>query len=200
MSADWARVQAARDRFVDAARRVGPDAPTLCAGWTARDLVGHVLVLRDDPLAWPGIGIPALAGLTDRRMARATASGYEAALDSLARRRPWLPLVIDLPRSRWGHHLGEFVVHAEDLLRANGLPPCQPDAATTEALWPRVQVAARQLHGRRKQGLVLVRADTGESARVIPGEPALSVSGNVMELLVWIYRGVERSDVVVDAG
>ncbi|WP_415111229.1 maleylpyruvate isomerase family mycothiol-dependent enzyme [Propioniciclava sp.] len=185
---------------MDAARRVGQDAPTLCEGWTARDLVGHLLVLRDDPLAWPGIAIPALASLTDRRMARATAAGYDAALDSLAGRRPWLPPVIDLPGSRWGHHLGEYVVHTEDLLRANALSACAPDAATAEVLWSRVQVAARQLHGRRQQGLVLVRADTGESAQVVPGERAPTVTGTVLELLVWTYRGAEHADIVVDAG
>ncbi len=192
---DWRRVEAARDRFVDAARRVGPDAPTLCEGWSARDLVGHMLVLRDDPLAWPGIGVPALAGLTERRMARATASGYERALASLARRRPWLPPVIDGPRSRWGHHLGEWVVHAEDVVRANELPSYEPDAATADAVWARVQVATRQLHGHRERGIVLTRTDTGESAAVVRGVAALTVEGTPLDLLVWAYRGDGCADV-----
>ena len=192
---DWQRVEAARDRFVATARQVGPDAPTLCAGWTARALVGHLLVLRDDPLAWPGIGLPALAGLTERRMAKATASGYDRALDSLAGRSPFLPPVVDTPASRWGHHLGEWVVHTEDLVRANGLPPSELDAATVEVLWHRVQVAARQLNGRGRRGLVLTRTDTGESAAVVRGAAALTVAGLPLELLVWAYRGADDAEV-----
>ena len=62
----WRRVLAARDWFVDAARAAGPDAPTLCEGWTVRHLVGHLLTLRDDPVSWPGIALPRLAPLTER--------------------------------------------------------------------------------------------------------------------------------------
>ena len=31
--------------------RLGPDAPTLCKGWTARDLLTHLLLRENDPLA-----------------------------------------------------------------------------------------------------------------------------------------------------
>ena len=34
--------------------RLGPDAPTLCKGWTARDLLTHLLLRENDPLAVPG--------------------------------------------------------------------------------------------------------------------------------------------------
>src|SRR5258708_39325106 len=43
---------------------VGPDAPTLCEGWTARDLAAH-LVLRERRMdATPGIMFAPLAGYT----------------------------------------------------------------------------------------------------------------------------------------
>jgi uncharacterized protein (TIGR03083 family) len=44
----------------------GPDAPTLCAGWTTGDLVAH-LVIRERRLdAGPGVVVPALSGYTER--------------------------------------------------------------------------------------------------------------------------------------
>ena len=43
-------VQRERDALVELVRAVGPDAPTLCEGWTTRDLLAHtalpVLVVR----------------------------------------------------------------------------------------------------------------------------------------------------------
>jgi uncharacterized protein (TIGR03083 family) len=30
--------------FADLLARVGPDEPTLCAGWTTRDLAAHIVV------------------------------------------------------------------------------------------------------------------------------------------------------------
>src|SRR3954463_11304293 len=52
----------------DLLEELGPRAPTLLTGWTARDLAAH-LVLRDrDALAGPGLVIPgAWARLAERR-------------------------------------------------------------------------------------------------------------------------------------
>lgn len=192
----WGRVLAARDRFAAAARVTGPEAPTLCDGWTVRHLVGHLLTLRSDPLSWPGIALPRFAALTQRRMAAATASGFDAAVERLATRSPFMPPVFETPRSSWTHHLGEYVVHTEDIVRANDLPPTVLDAATTDALWARVLVAARQLYpGDPAPGLLLARTDTAASARVLEGSPTLTVRGAPLELLVWAHRGCAMADV-----
>ena len=196
VSEGWGRVLAARDRFVDAARAAGPDAPTLCSGWTVRHLVGHLLTLRDDPLSWPGVALPRLAGLTERRMAAATASGFEDALTRLAEGSPFMPMVFESPRSAWGHHLGEYAAHTEDVVRANALPPTMVDGVTDDALWRRARVAARRLH-RRSGGLVLERADTGAVARVLPGASTRHVVGVPLDLLVWAHRGAGPAGVRV---
>ena len=193
----WRRVLAARDWFVDAARAAGPDAPTLCEGWTVRHLVGHLLTLRDDPVSWPGIALPRLAPLTERRMAVATVSGFEDALARLADRSPFMPLVLDSPRSAWQHHLGEYAVHTEDIVRANPLPPTALDDATLAALWRRAAVAARQLHRRDGRGLVLAWPSAGLETRVLPGATTDHVIGTPLELLVWAHRGPDAADVRV---
>lgn len=58
-----------RVELCDLLDRVGPDAPTLCAGWSAQDLAAHLWVREADPLGAPGIVAKPLAGLTERRMA-----------------------------------------------------------------------------------------------------------------------------------
>ncbi|WP_300080034.1 maleylpyruvate isomerase family mycothiol-dependent enzyme [Propioniciclava sp.] len=190
MVAGLARVVAARDRFVELARDLGPDAPTLCAGWVVRDLVAHLLVLQRDPLAWPGVGVPALAGLTERRMAAQVASGFDAALDTLAARSPRFPVMPDdLPGGPMLHHLGEYVVHTEDMARPNHVPGTAADADLADALWARAQRVAAYFGRTRRRGLVLVRTDVAASAAVLLGPETTVVSGAPLELLVWAYRG-----------
>ena len=60
-----------RHALCDTALALGADAPTLCGGWTARDLVAHLLVRENSILGAAGISISPLAGLTERAMARA---------------------------------------------------------------------------------------------------------------------------------
>ena len=40
--------------------RLGPDAPTLDKGWTTNDLLTHMLLRENDPLAIPGMAVDLL--------------------------------------------------------------------------------------------------------------------------------------------
>ena len=55
---------ASRERaaLCDLFAEVGPDAPTLCAGWTTRDLAAHLLVRERRPWASAGIVVPRWPG------------------------------------------------------------------------------------------------------------------------------------------
>src|SRR5271156_2634459 len=55
-----------RGALVEILREVGPDAPTLCEGWTTRDLVAHLLVRERRPDALPGLVFGPLATHTAR--------------------------------------------------------------------------------------------------------------------------------------
>ena len=46
---------------------LGPDAPTLCEGWTAHHLAAHLHIRESDPLATVGVVMPFLK-ITDKRM------------------------------------------------------------------------------------------------------------------------------------
>src|SRR4051812_36111592 len=53
-----------RTALRDTLRATGPDAPTLCEGWTARDLAAHVVVREHAPIGALGIWARPLAGYT----------------------------------------------------------------------------------------------------------------------------------------
>ena len=178
----------ARDDFCRLLHQVGPDAPTLCEGWDSQHLAAHVWGMTHDPLAWPGIALPAFAGFTERRLRRAIAA------------RPFPQLVAEIGRldgfacmptdrfEGYRHALGEFLVHTEDVRRANDLPPPELPVELADALWRRVQTVARQLHRRRHGGLALVRTDGDPTPVVIATGPGKVVTGPALELLLWAHR------------
>lgn len=50
-----------RAALVHTLRTVGPDAPTVCPGWTTRQLVAHLIARERRPDALLGIGVPRFA-------------------------------------------------------------------------------------------------------------------------------------------
>ena len=46
---------AEREALADALASAGPDAPTLCEGWTAHDLAAHLIAREHRPDSTPGI-------------------------------------------------------------------------------------------------------------------------------------------------
>jgi uncharacterized protein (TIGR03083 family) len=71
-----ALVRRERHAFCDTALALGPDAPTLCGGWTARDLVAHLLVRENSMIGAVGITFSAMEGVTERAMARAARAPF----------------------------------------------------------------------------------------------------------------------------
>lgn len=184
-------------RCCHALDQVAADAPTLCEGWAAHDLAVHLWTLKRDPLGWPGIVVPALAAMGSRRA------------DHLKCRWPYAQLVTRLRAERGGiacmpldrfeghrHALGEYFVHTQDVVRANGLDEDRPDHELEAALWLRVQVAARQLHRRLTPGLVLQCPD-GRSAQVTGRAPLTVVTGAPSELMCWVFGREDVADVTV---
>ncbi|WP_018684366.1 TIGR03085 family metal-binding protein [Actinokineospora enzanensis] len=169
---------------------VGPDAPTLCAGWLTRDLAAH-LVIRERRLdAAPGIVIPALAGHTERVQA-----GYA--------QRPWTELV-DLVRTgppvysplHWLDEQAnavEYYVHHEDVRRAaTGWEPRANDAERDRALWTGLTRAARLNYRRSPVGVVL-RAPDGRETTARTGPEPVTITGEPGELLLDAFGRAEST-------
>jgi uncharacterized protein (TIGR03085 family) len=140
-----------RAALVDLMAELGPDAPTLCTGWTTRDLAAHLVVRLSRVDAAAGIVVKGLAEHTRRVQDRVAGQDWPVLL-SKVRRRPWW-LIGDEAVNRV-----EYFVHHEDVRRAQpGWQPRKLDPNLVEALWSRVRGQAR-LVLRRTPATVTVTA------------------------------------------
>src|SRR5690242_1215649 len=77
-----------RDQLAALLDELGPDAPTLLAPWTTRDLVSHLVLREHDPVAAPGLVIPGAWGRFAERRREALARSDYAQLVATVRSGP----------------------------------------------------------------------------------------------------------------
>ncbi|MDA8358644.1 MAG: TIGR03085 family metal-binding protein [Actinomycetota bacterium] len=173
--------------------RVGPDAPTLCAGWTAADLAAHLVVRERRPDAAPGILVPPFAGYTDRVQRHVRDSRSWEDLVGTVRRGPPFPLslrMVDEPMNT-----AEYFVHHEDVRRAEpGWEPRRLDLPMERLLWSRVRLMARAARRHVPCGLRLDAPGFG-SVTVRQGTPEATVTGRPGELLLVLFGRQPAVDV-----
>ncbi|MFF0340839.1 TIGR03085 family metal-binding protein [Kribbella sp. NPDC004875] len=195
---DYSRVE--RLALCELFDHVGPAAPTLCEGWDAYDLAVHLYVREADPMAGPGIMIPALADTTERRMKRVKERfGFAEVVDKV-RNGPPPVSIYALPKL--GHQLNttEYFVHHEDVRRA------QPEydvrelpAEQQEGLWKAVRLAAKTMTRKSPTGLVLSRPDGTSSVAKRPNElGSVTVTGEPAELVLFCFGRQQVADVQLD--
>jgi uncharacterized protein (TIGR03085 family) len=179
---NWARVE--RTALVELLVAVGPDHPTLCAGWTTRDLAAHLVLRERRPDAAAGIVIEALAAHTQRVQAALAAQDWTTLLDQVRHTPAWSPYAFE-PIDRLVNTI-EYFVHHEDVRRAeDAWKPRLLDPAFENELWHRLGQGARLL-GRRSPVGLLLRHTSGEEVRVKSGDPAAVVSGPAGELVLFL--------------
>ena len=182
----WLMTAARRERsaLVDTLRKVGPDAPTLCAGWTTRDLAAHLVVRERRLDATPGISIPFLAGYTARvQDQKARSTGWDDLVDMVASGPPiYSPFRLLDPVA----NLGEMFIHHEDVRRAvAGWQPRVLDQPTTAALGRQLGLLSRMALGKQPAQLTLQTTDGRRIARVGRGDP-VTVTGEPQELVLFV--------------
>lgn len=173
-----------RRALCDELSRVGPDAPTLCEGWTTADLAAHVFVRERRPIAAPGIMLGGPFGaLTAREMSRAFERHGYAGL--VARIRSGPPLAIR-PIDELVNPL-EFFVHREDVRRA--APGSEPleDPRLDDALWGSLARAARLFSRKLKSTGLELEGRDGSRLVARPAEPRAVVSGGAQELVLFLF-------------
>ncbi|MGA5897673.1 TIGR03085 family metal-binding protein [Streptomyces venetus] len=190
---------AKRERLLlaDLLETAGPEAPTLCEGWTTRDLAAHVVVRERRPDAAGGILIKQLAPRLDRVMAEYTGKPYEE-LIQLIRTGPPRFSPFSLKPVDEASNIIEFYVHTEDVRRA------QPDWSAREldpvfqdALWSRLERTARMMGRGVPTGLVLRRPD-GQTVVAHRGTPVVTVTGEPSELVLFSYGRQSQAKVELD--
>ncbi len=181
-----------RRELCDLFDRLGPDAPTLCEGWTTADLAAHLVVRERDPLGAPGILLEGrlgpvgdkLGAVTSAHMARELERGYPAVVERV-RTGPPPPLSFAPVRSRV--NLGEYVIHHEDVRRANGQGP-RTDVADLDAeVWKLLKPLSGLLLRKAKPVGVVLRTIDGQEAHAVKGTPRVVVTGGVIDLLLFCY-------------
>jgi uncharacterized protein (TIGR03085 family) len=176
--------QRERAALVETMRTVGPDAPTLCGDWTARDLAAHLVVRERRLDATPGIAIPFLAGYTDKVQRQLAASaGWDELLDKVASGPPlYSPFKLLDPVA----NMGEMFIHHEDVRRAQiGWEPRQLDDSTVKALGRGLPIMAR-LTLAKAPARVSLRTQEGKTLATVGRGPELTVTGEPQELLLFI--------------
>jgi uncharacterized protein (TIGR03085 family) len=189
----YARLE--RQSLADLLLEVGPDAPTLCAGWTARDLAGHVVVRDRRPDAMIGALVPPLAGHGEHlRLARA-AQPYAELVREVRTPPWWSPL--SNPLTDGLANGVEFFIHHEDVRRARpDWAPRALDAGEQQGIWKSVRFTAR--FGLRKLGIPLLIEAPGFGELTIGGDaPQATLSGEPGELALFVSgrQGAARVDV-----
>ncbi|HTA01360.1 MAG TPA: TIGR03085 family metal-binding protein [Streptosporangiaceae bacterium] len=214
-----------RQALCDLLAEVGPDQPTLCAGWQTSDLAAHLVLRERRPDAGAGVMGGPVARYT-RRVQRHLADRHSfARLINTIRTGPPRLSVFGLPGADEKLNLVEYFVHHEDVLRAR--PDWQPrkiDAELTDELWDRLNMARLMLR-KAPVGVELVRADRGHS----PGDlaagrppvqgrgggqgkrrrnrvritakartPVVTVTGDPVELTLWTMGRTTVADVHMD--
>ncbi|MFI9049788.1 TIGR03085 family metal-binding protein [Streptomyces sp. NPDC053427] len=190
---------AKRERLLlaDLLESAGPEAPTLCENWTARDLAAHVVVRERRADAAGGILVKPLAARLERVQAEFAAKPYEE-LIQLIRTGPPRMSPFALKQIDEASNTVEFFVHAEDVRRAQpGWSPRELDPVFSDALWSRIEKMARVLGRRAPVGLVLRRPD-GQTAVAHRGTPVVTVTGEPGELTMFAFGRQETADVELD--
>lgn len=189
--------QRERAALVETMRSVGPDAPTLCEGWTTRDLAAHLVVRERRPDAAPGIMVPFLAGYTDRVQRRAAAStDWEDLLHKIASGPPLLSpfKLVDSVAN-----MDEMFVHHEDVRRAQAnWAPRSLDADTLKALRRPLGFMARLTLG-NVPARVTLRTPDGETVAVVGRGADLTVTGDIAELTLFVAGRDEAALTFSDA-
>jgi uncharacterized protein (TIGR03085 family) len=176
--------QRERSALVSTFRQVGPDAPTLCAGWNTRDLAAHLVVRERRLDATPGITLPFLAGYTAKVQDKVARSHNWEHLVDLVASGP--PLYSPFKLLDSVANLGEMFIHHEDVRRAvDGWQPRVLDESIAAPLRRQLGLMSRMMLS-RLPGQVELRTPAGERiARVGRGD-AVTVTGEPQELLLFV--------------
>ena len=178
------------DLFVE----LGPEAPTLCEGWTTADLAAHLVVRERRPDSGPGLVWPRLAGYTDKvRSTVRDRTPWEKLVETVRRGPPTLLRPFD-----GAMNTIEFFIHVEDVRRAQGgwePRPLSPELA--DALWPRVGPGGMA----KKVPATIVISSTGREDKERGTGPRLVLTGDAGELTMFGAgrQGSARVEITGDA-
>ena len=177
--------QSERAALCDTAVAVGADRPTLCEGWTVKDLVVHLLLREGSPAAI-GIVVAPLSRLLDAASARLGRRSFADLVQKLRTGPPRLspfaiPKVDDLANTM------EYFIHHEDIRRAQpDWSPRELGSVTDRTLWSMLGTTGRAMTRKAPVG-VRIESSNGESKVLKDSTPTVTVKGPPGELALYLY-------------
>ncbi|WCZ36706.1 TIGR03085 family metal-binding protein [Corynebacterium heidelbergense] len=208
-SAPMTVAKAERAKLADLLAVSGPDAPTLCEGWTTRDLAAHLVVREYRPDAAAGMFVPFLSGHLDSVQNTYGSKPYAELVEMFRCGPPaWNPM-------RAGDNLVNAVenfVHHEDVRRAasTGEPgqagdvePRQLSEAHSNELWAAARRMVPLVCAGSPARVILQRTDVpgGEHSSLEGGSaggPRAQVSGPAGELVLWLLGRDDVAQVKIE--
>lgn len=180
-----------RDALCDLVLSVGGSGPTMCAGWSVKDLVVHLLVRERKPWSALAPVVPALERTTARTSALLAARDLASLVTQL--RAVPLPLAVVDPLLNGL----EMFVHHEDVRRAQPSWAPRPLADDDQRqLWRAASLLGR-LQGRRA-GVPLVIESGSRRAVLRRGPDPVVVSGPVSEVVLFLAGRSAVTDLSFD--
>ncbi|UVE95601.1 TIGR03085 family metal-binding protein [Dietzia sp. B32] len=191
--------QRERRALVESMRASGPDAPTLCEGWTTRDLAAHLVVREFRPDAAAGVVVPALADRLEQLRLREAERSWDDLLDAIAGGAPWYSPLRYADRVA---NLAEYLVHHEDVRRGSGeWTRREFDVEDLERIWSLATTVAKTFL-RKVNARVDLRTPpqpgSTRMASVSTGAalaPLVSITADPVEFLLWTFG---RDEVEMD--
>ena len=180
--------QAEREALANLLQRSSPEAPTLCAGWTARDLVVHLVVREYRPDAAAGLFFKGLANRLDSVSHDYESKPY-AELVEMYRTGPpaWNPMRL---ADKYAN-MSENFIHHEDLRRGGGdYTPRDLPQSVQDDLWNALSKMAKFFLRSSTIHVVLERTDAPAPSVIRAGADSpdeVRVAGSAGELLLWLY-------------
>ena len=184
-----------RTALCDALEAAGPDAPTLCEGWTTHDLAAHIWVRENDPSALPGMLLDVLADVTASRMQSTKRRWTYDELIRQIRRGPRPISVFAVPVLDELANTAEFFVHTEDVRRPAGLGPRAMADDFENTIAKSLNTTAKPLFRGAPCGIVLERTDRKQRLRAKSGDTTVTVIGKPSELLLFAFGRRADADV-----
>jgi len=181
-----------RAALCDTFEKFGPEAPTLCEGWLTLDLAAHMVAREARSDAAIGLVLPGpFARHLDHVTARYKEKGYDALVGMLRTGPPWMHRTGPLATA----NVNENFVHHEDIRRPAGEGPRVLDANMEAILWRLLGFGARLARRKLKGAALTLRTTDGMECKVSSDGPAVTVTGAVGELTLFMAGRKEAAEV-----
>jgi len=189
-----------REKLCDLMLEQGPEASTLCGDWTTRDLAAHLVVRERRPDAALGIVLSPFADHGEK-VRRHEAERPYAELVERVRSGPGLLSPMRPAAVERLVNTIEFFVHHEDVRRGSpGREPRRLDDDLEHDLQRTFARSARMLARKAPCGIELRPAghDPITAKRAQDGEPSVTVSGPLGEVVLFMYGRQDQAVVDLD--